>query len=62
MTGKLGFEAVKNKQTKLYQAKEGKKYQWNSYMEAIRQYNVEQNKNPQQTFDEYSKNFLNRGE
>ena len=62
MTGKLGFEAVENKQTGRYQAKEGKKYQWNTYMEAIRQYNVEQNKNPQQTFDEYSKNFLNRGE
>lgn len=61
-SGGLGTKGVKNEATGLYQAKEGKKYQWNRYMEDIRQYNVEQNKNPQQTFDEYSKNFLNKGE
>ena len=61
-SGGLGTKAVFNEETGRYEARAGKKYEWNETIEKIRQYNVEKNNNPQETFDSYSKDFLNRGE
>jgi hypothetical protein len=61
-SGGLGTKAVYNEETGRYEARAGKKYEWNETVEQIRQYNVEKNQDAQQTFDEYSKNFLSKGE
>ena len=61
-SGGLGTKAVFNEETGRFEARAGKKYEWNETVEKIRQYNVEKNNNTQETFDSYSKDFLNRGE
>lgn len=55
MSGNLGFDTVK--QDGKYVAKEGKQYKSNAFIEKLRQYNVEKNKNPQEMYDTYRENI-----